>query len=670
MSALLSSLLLLGVSLEYSAPASLGETAFLTAQNSNSKNVVTYTPPSKSSGLNGKDVYENNNNMNDATILIPQTYFETPEIVTSLSGNLDTEMGWDIDYFSFALISDSKINIRFNTIQTGDAEYVFQIFKWKIDSNNTGKVADRYYETLYEIKTSQDTIEFNESLEAGSYYIFTQGRQENIGDESINYSLTLSSEKDTSEYLTYFDLEDEFSNHGFNSFVWVSDLAPLDFFGTMNMGNVYEAYNPQKYAIMYHPYEIEWLKSQVGKNPFLVANICFYKDSMLRSLTKGIIRTLRLSWEEKFEAKQIEKITFEKNINTTQKAVDITIKVISTAGKLITSSFGVDISKEIELGEKVVSAAADLIFKLVELVFTPEGVTKNEIKILDWVSMVETALDSKDSVITIPIYAQFSESRSDGSFSFDFSPTPIKHDKTSFYLYPDKDIDYPYEINAHPDDAYCKGKVYALYESISDGEVKKVNLADALYQVSGIDSSSHSNQMEGLGEGEVAWYSFKAPMRNDETKENITYNFYTVEEGLLFNITTQVELFVAPYDISDSSLNYNIPGKNHSFGEGLASGYVVSKKMKENELVYIAVHGKDGGETNAFTLYVMEEDHVCAFNGNYMKNGLFGHYRTCICGYKKNEAHAYIKTSSNKCCRICGYVYPINSGIGHLGGSI
>lgn len=608
---------------------------------------VHYTPPPKGEDFSG-DIYENNNNYEDATRLSPDNYYDLDSYETNLEANVNSSSFRDIDYYYFTALTDTEVDISF-TLKS----YNFKL-SWALSTNfytGNSNTINRLINNIYE---EQNVSSQSKSflLKPGTYYLYLTVGTHSPTDYKFEYNLRLNAKKSIKGYenenigtLKY--------GKGLGGVVWKSDYQVLPEHLSTNVLGTYKYYDRFVQGIHNPDPALDTLNKLYNQQPILLKEY-FIWDKDIKEAIHTVANEAKTLINEKITNKEIKQVQIKTAINTAENAVEIGIEVIKIGAQYALPEY-----------KKIIKVSADILKKISEFVFSqilntllerPDvKVVPEEYNYLTYLNGIVNAFQTEDEdnrVLSLPIYYNLYNEQ---SFIYKISyislyPTVKKTISSSGRIYYDQDI------FAEPNGSFpTRGKIYGLDDQtrlVQDYPFKEDQITDIFV--------NEPQSIPPLHKQEFLWFKFRAP-------KNSIYSFYTNDRN---DISTKVYpftkmMFYSEPDWGNSGKNL-IGEANNVFidSKGDATGSFYQETFTENQIVYIRIESKYTGSS----VLMIEEGkkefsvHQHNFSSKYKWLSELRHVSICECGTTGTEGpHVVTKVSGpfinnnfQLYCSICG----------------
>lgn len=327
------------------------------------------------------DKYEDNNNFDTSTNLSPENFYDLDSYDVSIEASLDyTGQIVDLDYYHFTLFTDSFVSINAAANETTVGLFNFDLLNY--DYYDTSEENAYHYPTsIYGNYDGSRNENYNCLLEAGTYFIFIQGRQNNSFTDELLYNLTINVKKEDRAESTYvYDLMKDNSKGA----IWLSDLFPLKNNLLYNVNRNITYYSNQITNLHYRDYSLDALMKVSNGNPIKIAEYYIW-DPVMRLAIKEFAFTLRNALYDEIKNNQIKDARIEIVKNTATGLFDLLLFAANNQTKIFPISISLDII------DYLGSVTLEKIFKL----FYANPVDLNDLEYMNFLSTLIHVFDPR-----------------------------------------------------------------------------------------------------------------------------------------------------------------------------------------------------------------------------------------------------------------------------------
>ncbi|HPY78494.1 MAG: hypothetical protein BWX57_00345 [Tenericutes bacterium ADurb.Bin024] len=558
---------------------------------------IVYEPEIKSTMLNGEDAYEPNNTKETATRLSPLNHYAYESYSSSVSANLKRTSGFDDwDYYAVVLLTDSHVSV---TAVRRDASPGFNLgisAYNSTDNTNPRDITSRYsYFIHQDISYTQDKY-FTGLLKAGTYFIEIYRKDECLPTDIVDYSLTISVQKDNTNREAVYIPDLKF-NKNLPAAIWLSDFQPAGF-----------NFNPAFWETYYHKttnnknefeYALNDLMQYTEYGGLIHASSIYVWDYAVKQTMRGLFSELA-EIVDNIHNTQGEIIA---NINLYLEIMNATCKVVGTILNTTgLGSFAVDIA---------LTAVEEGLIPLIEFLVN-ETLVKEHMQTGYYYAYLQRYVgvfdgsDNSDAVIEFPLYYKPEKTNpvmghSEHYITFEPTINEVLSSPSTTYtnLY----------IDSCPDSStFSKGRIYGFSTIENVGFDDLILISDydnVIPEATEIFLTSSTSAVNPLRQGEYKWFYFNAPQ---------TKRYYFLARGA-HNIN--VDLFnsvVTGY--SNNGLIRTHTTKYTSPDLATNVGVLFSEIVEGGTTLFFRVRGKDYLPVDVSTTFNVSDEPVAnAYTG-------------------------------------------------------
>ena len=641
MSLLLSILLLCGITVN-TAPICSNNVVYDSSLKSQSSSAVEYTPP-HGNGLNMYgDVYENNDNPDTATRLVPDDYYQLKSYHTSFDATLNVEtLIGDYDYYYLPILTESNVSI--SILENYNQFYSYNFFIYSYEYNEYGLPfgkATRTDTSIQEEKNpSQRNKYFSGTLKPGTYIVMLSNEGSFNSDIILNYHFDLNVTK-SNRYYTNQSVSNLRYAKGLNGAVWMSDYVPVYTGKSINPTLDLKYYKKSDGEISDKDYALDDLLSISNGNRIHLTTYYLWDGDILDVIgqTAG---TISNAMKEQFKKDEILSTELKTDFDIANKLIKISGKVINIAGKFT------PFSGEIEVATTIFTKVSKISLDYFLEALLPKHNLK-EYMYYAYLQKLNGLCQGREQmfgqVVKIPFYYKLKSNEN-------WAPNYVEH-SIDFSPSLDELLDEPTNITCDDlieadnlESCFCRGRIYGIKLNGSNQPI--VDFADSFGYKKIIPhelSTRQASAVNNLAYKEFSWYYYTAP-------KDGKYSFFTFRDSenpiidTTINVSTNIDYGYNSEDIICSVIGgYYDQHKNET-------GTYYQTNMLEGETLYFRINGVDYSEIKNSIFQVKEnfvEDmpHTHNFSESYSWESLTQHRSYCSCGEFVLEGHVISGSSS------------------------
>ena len=622
---------------------------------------------------NYEDVYETNNNVDDAvdlldptTGLIEDNYYEIDSYEISFDATLDAITGYcDLDYYYITTLTDSNVTININS-DDGNPIYEFIVFKENYEWTESGTLF-QVREELYS-NFSSSFSEYSFLATPGTYFIYVGGNQ----TTSVGYNIEISTRK------TYDSPDAHVGDMKYNKellgAVWISDLVPANVLsnGQANFTNLFSYYKEANSNISTKDDALIDLMNIANGEPIHLASYYIW-DPYLRYVYYQIVSMLHeeletILKEEEIIAENIE-VTYEFVSDVTDglvKGINLILNGVPYYIKFLVKCQMWLIQNNIAYFFELIKPEPDyettfylsFLSELKETFNMNIGTIDSDTNESLTDEQICNFLDNYDlfEIIEIPIYYSLGVNNSIFN-NYDEYYISFYDAMSSCSFIDNFNYEGRYIYSNNINNFYCRGKVYGIQEYNDIGNISNLTeiseIPDIMPQPEEVPLNLEQD-VDEIPEFSYVWLSFEVPETNE-------YYFLFKGDG---NFNRKVEIFdevVSGYSY-EGLMESNVGGYSSEYEEDEGSYFRIT--LNEDDVIYIRLSGGSFSGVAESSIFKISTEptngasHIHSYETCEQYNGN-QHVYLCDCGDMIYENHI-VRTTSNRCI-VCGCI--VDKGI-------
>lgn len=597
------------------------------------------------------DVYEVNDNFDQAENLSPDDYYCIDSYQKEIEATLDYSGYEDRDFYYFKLLSESNVEICINP-NNPNQQFDFYLLTYDFNDIHDCKRTLNDYNYFVSRACTSSTQEYSGVLQAGTYFIILKGLEKS----NIEYSLYLNVSK-TCGYPT-LDVVDAKINKDLGGVIWFSDFMPVNYYSISDIQNDVMVYKRNETNLQYPDYALDDMLSISEGEPIKLATYYIWDPEIRYVLFLAFDYISNVLWEQmKNEEQKVMDLTLERDV------VAGTVSLVGTVASLF------PVSKVWTIGTKILSKVSSSIINSIFNSLMPK-ITYDDAFFLAYISALTTALNpgidvedigdpdkieviennlknfDDNKIIQIPIYYTIYSDYSDLCLKkyVSFRSTYSSISQSNYFEYTKTEIP-----SSFTDDFNCRGKFYAIEDDTDVFNPINMRLTKDVEYVTPEVEEVYLNDdvaFSSFKTGEYVWCVFNVPT----TKK---YYFVAKQVGNIY-----IELFHSlQLGYSSSDLIISKTGGYINKNNSEKKGCYFLLELEKGKTIYIRIRNKDYLPTNDAVIFCVSDvpDSTAVHIHDYEVSWLNSkqHYLTCECGTRIKQVHAVDSSNPGICC-ICG----------------
>lgn len=428
------------------------------------------------------DSYEPNDGYNSATKLSPNNFYSLDAYTVNIDAILDYDsMLKDDDFYYITLFTDSVVRISVEADPSCSESFDFAVLGYEY--NNLGSYAYHDVDYVYSNFDGTTYAYFNETLKAGTYFIYLRGRQNSMISNDLPYSMEVIVTK-TEEFYDVF-IPDLKGQENIKGALWISDLVPSRNISVFDLNSEYVYYLPHETNLNYPDYALDELRAVSNGEPVKVATYYIW-DPVIKYVLHEIFIVVRNELHNIFEENEQAAVELELKLDQ----ITNTLSVVFTVVGLFTNSIVVGITLDIisEVTFFAIESYFDSIIpelcvndvEYMSLLSSLASYTDLGVRPEDKPTMTVEGIYSHDTereVVQIPIYYNLGVRE---SIFPNFNEHYYSYKATSSVFFNTDSLLYLYDFiqSSYDDDYYCRGKIYKISEFEDLVNIENLELAE------------------------------------------------------------------------------------------------------------------------------------------------------------------------------------------------
>lgn len=610
-----------------------------------------FIPPERTPQLHVEDHYENNNTLDTAVCMTPDSYLSSFLYTSEAHGVLERKSySGDLDNFYIKCMTDTPVHVRVSAeqpIHLAVRQYNYEIFQTNDESSyeflgNLNHQLSWIYESDEDTVGNVQTVDF--LAKAGTYFISLDYLSTGAKPEKIQYDLTVRTDEYQWDGYENLNMEDAMFNKRLAGAMWLNDIPFNNCAAVLQRPSTIAYHHDSQANIASPEYYLDDLYEHAKDQPQELARYYLWDEdliSVIRKVAADLINYLA-TLKQDIELKN-KKITVA--FNATEKTLTVTAEFLGIAGNYIPNPLVSTITTIASYALDATAAIFELILpRLLTSTSTVEAYRRTFINLASALEKSEDQIGYR--VIEIPVYYKM---RKESYSALPKGPRSVIDTTVTGDILADN---YNWIRDNHTD--YCtrvlatnkfqRGRFYGFkFQEDPQVPLRTAPIAD-FSDVAHKDKPLKVDVPSSIYayRGDYALCSFTAEKAGTYCVE-LPYE----------SSSEQLELATfasAPIGYSDEGMLQSDVGGMMNNSHSVIGAHL-DVELTEGQKVYFRVKNGEYARFQPVSIEVRSTP-IQHHNITYQWKTDRQHWRKCECGYQKLEGH-FVSSSNQKVCVFC-----------------
>lgn len=300
-----------------------------------------FIPPERTPQLHVEDHYENNNTLDTAVCMTPDSYLSSFLYTSEAHGVLERKSySGDLDNFYIKCMTDTPVHVRVSAeqpIHLAVRQYNYEIFQTNDESSyeflgNLNHQLSWIYESDEDTVGNVQTVDF--LAKAGTYFISLDYLSTGAKPSKIQYDLTVSTDDYQWDGYEGLNMEDAMFNKRLAGAMWLNDIPFNNCAAVLQRPSTIAYHHDSQANIASPEYYLDDLYEYAKDQPLELARYYLWDEDLISAIRKvatDLINYLAaLKQDIELRNKEIT-VTF----NAAEKTLTVTAEYLGIAGAIV-----------------------------------------------------------------------------------------------------------------------------------------------------------------------------------------------------------------------------------------------------------------------------------------------------------------------------------------------